>query len=164
VIFSIAVSPTLAAEKCIVESELQPYNDDHVECYFYQGTEAYRAEQYDVSREKWEALLALRNVEETAPGFAMLANSNLGYLYFWGLGGDSDADAAVAYLRRAAASGGEEAHKHLCYAYGYTDSDVHNPSKARRHCLLARTIYSARTEPTKSDLRTIEDMQSPVRR
>lgn len=163
-IFALAVSASSSAlaDKCFVEGETQTYDDDHPECYFYQGTEAYRAERFDVSREKWGALLALEGIEESTPYLAEVANNNLGYLNFWGLGGAEDAEAAVVHLKRSASMGGEEAHYHLCYVYGYTDSAAHNPKKARLHCLRAQTIYRGRSEPTEADLSSLKDIQALI--
>ena len=72
------------------------------------GVSAYRAKDYSAARTHWSDAVASGDVS---------ALNNLGYLFYYGLGGAADQQQAVGLWRRAAERGDSEAQWHLGAAY-----------------------------------------------
>ncbi|HEX5737881.1 MAG TPA: hypothetical protein VFY22_05175 [Hydrogenophaga sp.] len=90
----------LALQSCsVLPSDESAYN---------KGVEAYRAKDYTSARQHWAMALPLGHSS---------AENNLGYLLYYGLGGDAEQERAVALWRKAAFAGHSEAQWHLGHAY-----------------------------------------------
>lgn len=76
---------------------------------YNKGVDAYREKNYTEARKQWTQSLA-----EGGPDEAL---NNLAFLFFNGLGGDTDEEKAVELWRKGAALGVSEAQWHLGYAY-----------------------------------------------
>jgi TPR repeat protein len=75
---------------------------------YNRGVDAYRAKDYESARALWSIEVAKGNVH---------AENNLGYLLYYGLGGEADKQRGVALWRKAAEAGMAESQWHLASAF-----------------------------------------------
>ena len=95
------------------------------------GVDAYRRKDYGVARELWQRALALGDHN---------AASNLGFLFYYGLGGAADSARGIAYWRAAMARGDAEAHRHVAQAIVDGDARLGSETEAYGHALAARAL------------------------
>jgi TPR repeat protein len=109
-----------------------PANDP--ECYFYNGTAAFRAEDYKRAALFWKSLIGLESVPVEAEHLKVSAYNNLGFLYFYGHGVETNKKAAIEYWSHAMRSGNEESAYHLCHAFAEKKEPTYNPKVALGYC------------------------------
>lgn len=135
--------PPASAQSAIVEAagdgscqleEMRgtPVNDP--ECYFYSGTAAFRAEDYEKAASFWKSLIGLKSVPVEAQHLKVSAYNNLGFLYFFGHGVETNKKAAIEYWSYAMKSGNEESAYHLCHAFAEKKEPTYNPKVALGYC------------------------------
>lgn len=98
------------------------------------GVDAFRAKNYQAARQHWT------RAAEHPNG---MTYNNLGYLLYYGLGGDKDRMRAVALWRDAAALGEREAQWHLATAYEEGQGTVENMTEAYAWYRCAQHGYAA---------------------
>lgn len=110
------------------------------ESAYNKGVAAYRAKDYGQARRHWS-----RAIDEGE----IHALNNLGYLLYYGLGGEADPGRAASLWRKGAAAGHSEAQWHLGRAF--TDGKGVDKSDAEAYawyrCALANAEAAAREEP-----------------
>lgn len=102
------------------------------ESYYNQGVAAYRVKNYAVAREHWS---------KAADSGDASAQNNLGYLLYFGLGGEPDMDRALVLWKRAAVAGHSEAQWHLGGAF--EDGKAVPESKVEAYAWYRCAIASA---------------------
>ena len=110
------------------------------ESSYNQGVDAYRAENYADARLHWS-----RSVEEGE----LYALNNLGYLLYYGLGGEADPGRAVSLWRKGALGGHSEAQWHLGRAFedGKGVGKDYVRAYAWYRCALASAQAAAKHDP-----------------
>lgn len=88
------------ASTALADGKQSPYNA---------GVDAWKVKNFAEARRLWSSSLA-----EGGPDEAL---NNLGYLYYYGLGGEARRDKAVELWRKGAALGVSESQLHLGHAY-----------------------------------------------
>lgn len=131
-----------AAPSCELEGLTNVPADD-VQCYFYRGTGAYRAENYKLAAANWKSLIALKSVPVEHQHLKVDAYNNLGFLYFYGDGVKQDKKTAIEYWNYAYGAGNEESGYHLCHAYGKASEPMYNPKLALSYCKDSLRRYEA---------------------
>lgn len=123
-------------------------------CLFYQGTGAYRDEDFELAAKHWKALIALKSVPADKKHVQIDAYNNLGFLYFQGMGVKANKPAAIDYWTYASNSGNEEAAYHLCHAYADRKEPTYSPVLGKQHCAEALRRYGL-LKTTDNDHKTI---------
>jgi TPR repeat protein len=97
---------------------------------YNQGVAAYRAKDFATARKHWASSVADGDLS---------AQNNLGYLLYYGLGGERDTEGAVRLWRKAATAGHPEALWHLGDAYQDGDAlpQSHVEAYAWYRCAVA---------------------------
>jgi TPR repeat protein len=152
-----AVHHAGAASLC-AEPKLTELAAEDARCYFYAGTAAYRAKDYKTAVVKWKALAALPEVPLELEYLRLSAYNNLGFVYFYGLAGDMDKQAALLYWKDAFKAGHDEAAYHLCHAYAVAKEPTYAPKLARGMCKEALRRFTPREEGDSVD-ETIADIE-----
>lgn len=80
----------------------------NAESAYNKGVDAFRIKDFPTARQHWE--VAIKSDDP-------LAQNNLGYLLYYGMGGAADQERAVALWRKAAFAGHAEAQWHLGQAH-----------------------------------------------
>jgi len=110
------------------------------ESSYNQGVTAYRSKNYADARLHWS-----RAVDEGE----VYALNNLGYLLYYGLGGEADHKRAVALWKKGALAGHSEAQWHLGRAFedGKGVRQDHTRAYAWYRCALASARAAAKQDP-----------------
>jgi TPR repeat protein len=95
------------------------------------GVDAYRRKEYRTARELWQRALELGDHN---------AASNLGFLFYYGLGGAADSSRGIAYWQQAMAQGDAEAHRHVAQAIVDGDRRLGSTIEAYGHAVAARAL------------------------
>lgn len=95
------------------------------------GVDAYRAAQFDDARRLWSRTADLGGHE---------AESNLGFLLYYGYGGAADTGAALQYWQRAMAHLNAEAHHHVAQAIIDGNARLGSDIEAYSHLVAARLL------------------------
>lgn len=95
------------------------------------GVDAYRAKRYDVARRLWRRASDLGDRD---------APSNLGFLFYHGLGGPPDSAVGRLFWREAMANGQDEAHRHVAQAILDGDTTLGTLADAYSHAVAARRL------------------------
>ncbi len=140
-ILILGASQLASAAPMCTEPELSSYAADDARCYFYAGTAAYRAKDFKTAVVKWKALAALPELPVELEYLRLSAYNNLGFVYFYGLAGETDKQAALAYWKDAFKAGHDEAAYHLCHAYAVAQEPTYAPKLARGMCKEALRRY-----------------------
>ncbi len=146
------------ADKCQLQ-KLEDLSADDPECYFYSGTTAFRAKDFEKAASYWKSLISLKSVPVEAEHLKVDAYNNLGYLYFYGNGVKINKKAALEYWAYALKAGNEEAAYHLCHAHAERKEPTYNPSVALGYCKEALRRYALLKERDEQ----IEDIVSQLR-
>lgn len=133
-------APAIGASMCPLE-ELKNKAASSPHCHFYQGTAAYRDEDFELAAKHWKNLIALKSVTADERYLQVGAYNNLGFLYFNGNGVAVNKPAAIDYWTFASNSGNEESTYHLCHAYADRKEPTYNPGLARANCTEALRRY-----------------------
>jgi TPR repeat protein len=137
-------------EMCLLEAlSDRPYTD--LECQFYLGTTAYRAESYSVAAAHWRNVINSPNISADTASLKSTAQSTLGYLTYYGLGVPQDRQSAVESWNKAAQGGSMEARHQLGSAYADPAYSGHN-----RVLALAWYYSLVFAHPDLDDLRDME--------
>ena len=88
-----------------------------LQCQFYLGTTAYRAEAYEVAAAHWKRIVSAANDSEAAQELKTTALSTLAFLKYEGLGVEKNKPGAIDDWRTAAESGALEARRQLGWVY-----------------------------------------------
>lgn len=123
-------------------------------CLFYQGTGAYRDEDFESAAKHWKDLIALKSVPADKKHVQIDAYNNLGFLYFQGMGVKANKPAAIDYWTFASNSGNEESTYHLCHAYADRKQPTYSPVLGKQHCAEALRRYGL-LKNTDNDHQTI---------
>lgn len=136
--------PASASAMCPLE-HLTHLPAAHLQCHFYQGTEAFRKEDFSAAAASWKKVIVVRPVPADSVDMELFtsAYNNLGYLYFNGKGVKVNQKGAISYWRYSARKGNEEAAYHLCHVYGATQNASYRPDRARGYCNSALLAYEA---------------------
>jgi TPR repeat protein len=139
---SLACFPCLAfaAPACPL-ADLKEFASDAPQCYFFQGSTAYRNKDYTLAAKHWQSLIALKAVPPDEKHWQVDADNNLGFLYYRGWGVAKSDKAAVNYWNYAFDSGHEEGAYHLCHYYADRDSDGFNRARGAQYCREAWRRY-----------------------
>ena len=129
------------AATCPLE-ELKGTSADTPECYFYSGTTAYRAKDFETAATYWKKVIGINSVPVELEHLKVDAYNNLGFLYFFGNGVQPNKMAAIEYWTYAMKSGNDEAAYHLCHAYADKKEPMYNPKKALGYCKEGLRRYS----------------------
>jgi len=133
-------------------------------CYFYQGTAAYRDDDFALAAKHWKDLIALKCVPADEKHLQIDAYNNLGFLYFQGLGVKANKPAALDYWTYASNSGNEESSYHLCHAYADRKQPTYSPVLGKQHCAEALRRYRL-LKNTDDDIKTIiEQIKTHLRK
>jgi TPR repeat protein len=115
------------------------------ESAYNEGVAAYRAKDFATARKHWAIAVAAGD---------LTAQNNLGYLFYYGLGGPQDPQGAVSLWRMAAAGGHSEAQWHLGHAYqdgkGVPRSNVE--AYAWYRCAVVSAEAAVREEPVEQQI------------
>lgn len=95
------------------------------------GVEAYRAKRFEVARALWRRAADLHD---------HAAESNLGFLLYYGHGGPPDSALAAEYWRRAMQGRAAEAHRHVAQAILDGDLRFGQSIDAVSHAVAANAI------------------------
>jgi hypothetical protein len=133
ILLAFLTTNALGATTCPLE-ELKDISADTPECYFYIGTAAYRAKDFEKAATYWKELIGLNLVPIEVEHLKVEAYNNLGYLYFFGKGVPINKMAAIEYWTYAMKSGNEESAYHLCHAYADKKEPMYNPKVALGYC------------------------------
>src|SRR5437763_5595580 len=95
------------------------------------GVVAYRRKEYPAARRLWRHAAELGDHD---------AASNLGFLLYYGRGGEADSIAAIAFWRRAMAQGDAEAHRHVAQAILDGEKRLGGLQDAYGHALAAQRL------------------------
>jgi len=110
------------------------------ESSYNQGVEAYRAKNYAQARLHWAQAVDEGEVR---------ALNNLGYLLYYGLGGEADPRRAVSLWKKGALAGHSEAQWHLGRAF--EDGKAATKNRVRAYawyrCALASAQAAAKRDP-----------------
>jgi TPR repeat protein len=97
------------------------------------GVKAYRAKTYPQARRLWQRAAQLGDHD---------AESNLGFLFYYGLCGAADSVAARAFWKQAMAQGIAEAHRHVAQAILDGDLRLGSIEDAYGHARAAEQLAS----------------------
>jgi TPR repeat protein len=101
------------------------------ETVYNAGVDAYRAKRFALARALWRRAADLR---------VHRAESNLGFLLYYGYGGPADSGLAAEYWRRAMTAHDAEAHRHVAEAILQGDARLGSLVDAYGHAIAARTL------------------------
>jgi hypothetical protein len=108
----VAMLLTLSLNACAQSDDVAEYN---------RGVAAFRAKDYTAARLHWGKLIAKPYTE---------AHNNLGFLLYYGMGGEADPLRAVALWRTASELRNQESQWHLAQAYEEGKGTVRNVVEA----------------------------------
>lgn len=151
------------AEPCPLE-DLDQSDYTHIDCQFYLGTTAYRTKFYEVAAAHWKLL---QHLPVTYVGDEQLiedAKSNLAFLQYNGLGIERDRATAIAYWRKSALAGSNEAPRHLGFAYSDDNGVEPDFPRAMAWYQFAIRRLSGVGERTQSQENVLEDARDGIRR
>jgi TPR repeat protein len=112
---------------------------------YNQGVEAFRSKDYRAAREHWAKAIDSGDIS---------ALNNLGYLLFYGLGGEQDHSQAIALWKKAAYSAHSEAQWHLGVAYERGEGVPENLEEAYAwyRCSVASAAAAPSTDEPEAEI------------
>jgi TPR repeat protein len=131
-------------------------------CHFYQGTTAYRNEDFELAAKHWKDLIALKSVAADERHLQIDAYNNLGFLYFQGWGVKANKSAAIDYWAYASNSGNEESAYHLCHAYADRKQPTYSQVLGRAHCAEALRRYESLKKTTAGHETIVKQIKSHI--
>ena len=151
----------LASAACAVpcrEPQLESVSSTDTLCRFYKGTRHYRGKDYAAAGREWQAIVDTQASLKDHPELRASAQSNLGYLYFMGLGVKKDRERAIhAYWLPAYKAGHDEGY-HLCHAYADD-----RPKWALGYCREALRRYAEAGAEVSGDKVIIDQLKNFIR-
>lgn len=142
ILFALAVLVT----GCATTSNESEYN---------QGVESFRAKDYSNARVHWQAAAA-QNVRA--------AHNNLGYLFYYGLGGTPEPEHAVALWTIAAKNGDRESQWHLALAFEEGKGVQRDLVSAYAWYRCADANFAAVPLIDQADEETVKDVKNAIAR
>lgn len=128
------------------------------------GTKNYREKNYAAASGSWERLRTLKDVPPKFQELQTSANNNLGYLFYMGLGVDTNTKLALQYWKVAYDAGHDESGYHLCHAYGDADRAEYSPRLALGYCKEALRRYQRAADPEEVDAEVVKQIRKYVSR
>ncbi|WP_170298725.1 tetratricopeptide repeat protein [Massilia eburnea] len=123
------------------------------ESEYNQGVESFRAKDYSNARVHWQAAVT-QNVRA--------AHNNLGYLFYYGLGGAPDQERAVELWTIAAKNGDREAQWHLAVAFEEGNGMNQDLVSAYAWYRCADANFAAAPLIDQADAETVKDVKSAI--
>lgn len=148
-------------ERCPLP-ELNKYAYSDLDCQFYLGTKAYRADVYKIAAAHWDYVINSDVVYEGDEELQSMAFSNLNFLIYEGLGLKEDKDQAVRNWKKAVKEGNFEARRHLGTAYRDVTYKNKDHIKSYAWYLTVIDVASQNKNNDKYDKETIQHAKDGI--
>ena len=163
IVVAIALLPCLLllstralSEPCPLASVGEEFPESHPICLFYSGTDHFRNNRMAQASSSWDRLLQLESYPDEYTDLRVDSLNNIGYLYFYGLGVETDKHQALKNWKEAVSLGHSESEYHLCHAYADRDQSTFDRVAAEEHCTRALDAYLSIEEPDDDDLAVLQ--------
>jgi len=152
---------TAYSEKCPLKL-LEEYDYTDIDCQFYLGTTAYRAEVYQVAVAHWQNILDLPIEYEGDEELKIDAKSNLSFLMFYGIGTDKNQSLAISNWKALVKKGHLESRRHLGTAFSNESFQYSNIVEALGWHLSVIMLFKNIDKPTESQQQTYKDASDGI--